>query len=424
MRFTKIISVALVAFSVAFLMTACSDKERDRSFTLAVIPDTQNYLDYLHQTKEGFPFDAVDQFYEQLRYIAAHAVSNGGTIAFATSVGDVWQHATQGIDEAHMELGLSERDPNLVPSYYRPDERTRSVEMPAADKGYRLLKGVVPFSVAPGNHDYDGAWLSAGHLPTPPHNPIGQIHYNGLNNFNQIFSKNAHFFKDADYYVDSYNGGANSATRFNAGGYQFLHIALEMQPANDVLVWAQKVLDAHRGMPTIFAMHEYLNTKGKRESAVYLDLSGAHEGHNTPEDLWQKIIRPNDQVFLVLSGHFHGQSRRVDKNAAGHEVHQILADYQDRNKTYLDAGGKADAVHTWVGDGWMRLMAFDFGAAVPSIGVRTYSTHYKQFSSEFANYAAHYRDHEQPGMSDAAFLAEEEFTLALPDFVARFGKPN
>lgn len=31
----------------------------DGKFTIAAIPDTQNYMDYTHQTAEGFPFAAV-----------------------------------------------------------------------------------------------------------------------------------------------------------------------------------------------------------------------------------------------------------------------------------------------------------------------------------------------------------------------------
>ena len=37
-------------------------------FTVALIPDTQNYLDYLHQKAAGYPIDAVEMFYEQMRY--------------------------------------------------------------------------------------------------------------------------------------------------------------------------------------------------------------------------------------------------------------------------------------------------------------------------------------------------------------------
>ena len=55
--------------------------------------------------------------------------------------------------------------------------------------------------------------------------------------------------------------------------------------------------------------------------------------------------------------------------------------------------------------------------------MRTYSTHYGKYASEMPDYAARYRDHEQPDMSDAEFLAAEEYEIVLEDFRARFGAP-
>lgn len=418
---------ASIAAGCVLIVVSCnpfSNSEINHKFTLAVIPDTQNYLDYLHQKNEGYPLNAVDMFKRQLQYIADHAVSRGGDIAFVTSVGDVWQHASKGIDDEHLALGHLACCEDRIPAALLPDARAISVEMPAAAEGYRLLKGVVPFAVAPGNHDYDGFWLSANHGPEPPHNPFGQVHYNGRDNFVSVFGAQSEFFKDADYYVDSFNGGANSATVFSAGGYQFLHISLEMQPADDVLAWAQAVMDARQGWPTILSMHEYLNTKAERKSVPYLNFKAVHDTHNDPEDLWQKLISPNDQVFLVLSGHFHGQARRIDQNAHGHAVYQLLSDYQDRRQVYLDAGGDPDKPYTALGDGWMRLMQFDFAQQPPRVTVRTFSTHYDTYANEHDNYAAHYRAHEQAEMDDAAFLEQDEFMLDLDDFTTRFGLPQ
>src|SRR3546814_19377096 len=66
-------------------------------------------------------------------------------------------------------------------------------------------------------------------------------------------------------------------------------------------------------------------------------------------------------------------------------------------------------------------MRFDLSAAVPTIAVSTYSTHFHSSSERMPTYAALYRHHEQPTMSDPAFLGEENFTLRLEDFRQRFG---
>src|SRR3546814_6133582 len=72
-----------------------------------------------------------------------------------------------------------------------------------------------------------------------------------------------------------------------------------------------------------------------------------------------------------------------------------------------------DAKPAALGDGWLRLMRFDLSAAVPTIAVSTYSTHFHSSSERMPTYAALYRPHEQPTMSDPAFLGAENFTLRL-----------
>src|SRR5512147_2880884 len=72
----------------------------DSRFTIAVVPDTQNYVDYSHQRAAGYPFDAVEMFYDQMQWIARNVESAGGEIAFVTQVGDVWQHYSEEMDPA------------------------------------------------------------------------------------------------------------------------------------------------------------------------------------------------------------------------------------------------------------------------------------------------------------------------------------
>src|SRR3546814_15975037 len=97
----------------------------------------------------------------------------------------------------------------------------------------------------------------------------------------------------------------------------------------------------------------------------------------------------------------------------------ILAADQDRGKALAMLA--PDAKPAALGDWWLRLMRFELSAAVPTIAVSTYSTHFHSSSERMPTYAALYRPHEQPTMSDPAFLGEENFTLRLEDFRQRFG---
>jgi len=396
-------------------------------FTIAVIPDTQNYADYKNQTAEGFPFDAREMLFEQMRFVAAHLESAGGDIAFVTQVGDVWQHPTVTMDPDHKARGFKRAPNPLIDKGLAPSPKVRTVEIPTATEAFGLIAGKVPFSVVPGNHDYDATWSVPGYKPDPVYNPdnpmtLGMLHVGGLTSFREALGDQTAFFKGKPWYVASFNGGADSAQIFEAGGYRFLHIGLQFAPPDDVLAWAASVIRRHPGLPTIISTHDFLDTDGRRLPNPSVDMHRVDRRENNPQDVWDKFISRNAQIFLVLSGHEHGQAYRVDPGRSGRKVHQVLADYQDRGQTAIEAGAKNP--RPAVGDGWMRLMTFDLESAAPSIRVRTYSTHYKAFSGEAPTYAAWYRPHEQPAMTDAQFLAAEEFTIALDDFRARYGSPG
>lgn len=411
----------------AALAAPLSALAKDASFTLAVIPDTQNYVDYTHQKEEGFPFNARDLFFEQMRFIDGRLKANGGDIAFVMSLGDTWQHQTKKFDEAHTKFGVSAGVNPILDTHFAPTDKTRTVEMPLARRGYDIIAGKTPFSVVPGNHDYDAMWTDSRHLPIKDFmnpgdhpRPYGMLHPGGLDNWREVFGAQSSYFKDKPWYVASYNGGADSAQVFEAGGYRFLHIGLEMAPGDDVLAWAAEVIAKHPGLPTIVSIHDHLNPRSERTPNPMVDMAMVHPEHNNPEAVWTKFLSRHQQIFLVLNGHQHGQGYRADPGAGGFVVHQMLADYQDRGQTAIAAGLKP-AYPIGIGDGWLRLLSFDMAGPVPVLQVRTYSTHYKTFSGETPEYVAWYRDHEQPKMTDAEFLAADEFTVPLKDFRTRFG---
>jgi hypothetical protein len=416
----------LFASAAALLALATPGFAKDLSFTIAAIPDTQNYIDYTHQTAEGFKFDANTMFLDQMSYIAANLKANGGDIAFVTALGDVWQHQTKAIDPAHAARGFK-RGPNpILDAHFAPTEKVTTVEMPTALKGYRMLADKTPFSVVPGNHDYDAMWTDSNHPGTAPFkdmSSLGMLHAGGLDNFRSVFGADTAFFKGKPWYVASHDGGADSAQIFTAGGYTFLHIGLQFDAPNASLEWAAKVIEANPGLPTIISTHDYMDNEARRIANPIIDNAVVDPQDNNPQAVWDKLISQHDQIFLVLCGHEHGQAMRIDPNKAGHKVWQVLSDYQDRRQTAVDAGVKLQQGEG-IGDGWLRLMTFDMGKDVPTVKVRTYSSHYKKLSREADGYAGWYKAQEKPKMSDAEFLDQDDFTIDLTDFRARFGAPK
>jgi len=400
-------------------------REPESGFTVAVIPDAQNYVSYDHQVAEGFPFDAREQLFAQLRYVAENLRSAGGDIAFVTALGDQWNHPSVPIDAAHAARGYRYVANPAVDAFFAPTEKTRSVEMPTVRTAFETIAGKVPLCVVPGNHDFDALWTDsrfppAGSAASLRAEDAGMVFAGGLDNFRAVFGAGTPFFENQPWYVAAHDGGADSAQLFEAGGYRFLSIGLQFNAPNAALDWAASVLADHPGLPTILMTHDFLNARGEHVPYPASDNSVIDPESNNSAMMWEKFVSRHDQIFLVLCGHQPGQAHRTDLNVAGNEVHQVLADYQARWQTAKDAGFTLAWPHG-VGDGWMRLMRFELGGDVPAIEVRTYSTHLGRYSSEVPEYAEWYRPFEQPAMTDAEFRAAEEFVIPLPDFRRRFG---
>jgi hypothetical protein len=394
------------------------------TFTVAMIPDTQNYMDFTRQKSHGFPIDAVELYYEQMRYIGDNARSNGGAIVFATHVGDIWQHYSEWMDPEHEARGFK-WVPNPAGSSVarQPYPEVRSFEIPSAAAGFRLIAGKLPFSVVPGNHDYDALWTHPDFPPQPGKDGVvGLRHVGGLTGFLSAFSADSEFFKEKPWYISAHSGGTDSAQIFEAGECRFLHIGLQYDAPDDSLAWARRVVRQNPGIPTIVTIHKYLNRAGKRAVGGSTDLSTLDPRDNNPQMVWDKFISQHDQIFLVLSGHIGGQAYSVDHNDWGSQVHQMLADYQGRSRV----GEMADPDGTYhrrpvTGDGWLRLLEFDLDGDAPRINVRTYSTHFRKYSSQIPEYAAWYKRREgQAELSDEAFNRRDEYVIDLVDFNARF----
>jgi len=202
--------------------------------------------------------------------------------------------------------------------------------------GWNQLNSVVPYSISIGNHDT--------YVSTP------QTHGTGVANSLYYMGDAAHQGVSGVAYGGTSNSGAQIGQSFyqifSAGGLNLLHLNLTMTPDASTLAWAQSVINSNLGKPTIVTTHDYMNVDGTRS--------------DTGNNIWSNLINSNSQVFMVLAGHNHGESRLLSTNAntgAGNkQVAQILADYQDTNG----------------GDGYLRKIQFD--PTNSKIQILTYST--------------------------------------------------
>ncbi|MCG8707432.1 metallophosphoesterase [Brenneria sp. 4F2] len=337
MKFSSQLHTALRICGVAALIA--SGSAHAEKFTVAVISDTQNYTDVTLPQPRG-----VNTFMQQMQYLVDTRKEKN--LVFATHVGDVVQHG-----DGRFHTGM-------VGQFTLWDTRT---EWDYANLALSVLSEAgIPFSVVPGNHDYDNySWYKIYGGPGADR-PL-----KGGSVWNMYFGPDSRLFADKAWYGGAYNNGMNSYQIVDAGSMQMLHLALQMEPTPSDLAWAQRVLDMHPALPAIVTTHEWLDPNFSGKTARSNDYSAYFSGtqHLSPDAVWDTFIRKNKQIFLLLSGHdwtptvtgvSQGQNLRSDNNDAGYPVYQLVQDYQGNT---IGADGKPGSANG--GAGWLRFIEFD-----------------------------------------------------------------
>lgn len=173
-------------------------------------------------------------------------------------------------------------------------------------------------------------------------------------------------FADQAAFKDVSSNELNTYYRYRPGGREYLHLQLELDIPDRAIAWAQSVIRANEGLPTIISTHVFEGTReGPPDEAA---LAGP--GRNSANRIWDKLIRDNDQIFMVLSGHTNQRKHHIRTNNAGHSVFTIVQDF-----TGYDMGDR--------NRGWMRLYEFD--EANSAIRVRTYSPSLDRYMTDPMN---------------------------------------
>lgn len=201
-----------------------------------------------------------------------------------------------------------------------------------AHRAMEIIDGVVPYSMVPGNHDME-------------------VKTRDSTLYNQFFSP-ARFAGRNWYGGHMAQTNDNNYCFFNAGGMKFMVLSLEFAPRDETLKWAADVVSQHPDHRVIVATHCYMRPDG-RDTVCATDYKIAG---NSGEQMWQKLIRKQPNIFLVVSGHVLGTGLQTSINDAGGQVIEMLTDYQ----------GLANG-----GDGWLRSLHFE--PEKNKIHVKTYS---------------------------------------------------
>jgi hypothetical protein len=195
-------------------------------------------------------------------------------------------------------------------------ENAHASEFAQADPVFAVLdRARMPYSVLAGNHDIDA----------------GKDDQRGDSPYLRVFGPQR--FRRMSTYGGSTPDGYNSYHVFRAGGRHWLLLAMDWRPSDAGFAWARKVIAEHPQLPVILTTHELL----------YADDGAGVARFSTHGDrVWKQLVEGNDQIFLTLNGHYWPSGRTVRKNAAGHDVHLHITNYQDR---YYGGGGMVRLYH-------------------------------------------------------------------------------
>jgi hypothetical protein len=156
---------------------------------------------------------------------------------------------------------------------------------------------------------------------------------------------------------------SNTYTVISMGGRQWLVLSIEFCTRDLVMAWAESVIQAHSGMPTIIIDHAFMWRDGTIYDGTYgggqlFDPVGYNwttsEGIATGTDVEAALITPYPQVKFVMCGHaMFGHSHLTKTRAGGSKWHGFQQDYQSFDNGTDDYEGYDHA-------GWMQLLTLDW----------------------------------------------------------------
>ena len=202
----------------------------------------------------------------------------------------------------------------------------------------------IPFISMIGDHDY--TWEDGIHIE---------------NRLSTHFNEFVQFQLSKEQVVDYFEDGRmeNVVVKKDIHGQRLDFLFLEFVPRNEVVEWADSYVKTHPNQLFIVLTHEYLEKGGgRRKQALKMASRLKNTTYTTPDILWDRLIKCNDNIRAVLCGHVGGlYALTIETNDYGREIPQIQHNIQSPDYRY---------------DNW--LMLWEFPAASDSANVSIYNT--------------------------------------------------
>jgi Ca2+-binding RTX toxin-like protein/3',5'-cyclic AMP phosphodiesterase CpdA len=311
----------------------------ENAYTIAVFPDTQNYTSHP---------ELNHIFSDMTQWLVDNKDSHN--IQFLVHVGDV-------------------TDNNLESQWN------------VAEPALRILDGVIPYSLLPGNHDQAVGGSAADHSTyylddrfSPEEQAAVSDTFGGV-------------------YDQEPDRSANNYHTFTApDGTKWLVLSLEFGPRDDVIRWAGDVLDAHLDHRVILASHSLTTFAGQQDplSAPLLDEGAGYDygmgsdpqGANDGETVYRELLSKYPNITFTFSGHIFGDGAETDvvESQYGTPTFQMLVNYQNGVSREITGNGN-EALGNRGGNGAIRLVTID-----PDNNRVTTETYFTEFDDYLDGY--------------------------------------
>lgn len=129
----------------------------------------------------------------------------------------------------------------------------------------------------------------------------------------------------------------NIVIRNEIHGERYDFLLLEFGPRKEVVAWAKDWVASHPDIKYILMNHEYLENGGggRRNKNLKCEMRLKEANYTTPNELWNQLIKCNDNIAWVLCGHVGGLfAVTYEENDFGREVCQIQHNIQGQAYRY------------------------------------------------------------------------------------------
>ena len=167
-----------------------------------------------------------------------------------------------------------------------------------ASDAYTILDDAnVPYGIVTGNHD------------------VGDYPVNCYDFYDQYFT--AERYDDNPWYGGTADDNKCHYDLVTVGNIDFmiLYLGYGLEGDADVIDWANAEIAKYPHRSVIVCTHQYLRPNS-------LQLAGRGE------DIYRYIVEPNENVVMVLSGHYDGAGYKTVTTESGRLVQQVISDYQ------------------------------------------------------------------------------------------------